>query len=135
MSALARPGVFAAILTGAALALHPATGAARWLPGQTAVLAALLLLAVLAVAARAAGAGERRPAASAMAAGAIVLVGALGIDGLRGHHGALTLAAGQSRGNFDEEGPEGRSALRSARSACPATALRSPSRAAARRSS
>ena len=109
MSAFARPGVFAAVLSGAALALHPATGAARWLPGQPAVLAALLLLAVLALAARAAGARERRLAAVAMATGAAVLVGALGVDGLRGHHGGLTLATGQSRGNFDEEDSRGRS--------------------------
>ncbi len=109
MSAFGRPGVLAAVLAAAALALHPATGAVRWLPGQPAVLAALLLLAVVALAARAAGESERRPAAIAMAAGAVVLVGALGVDGLRGHHGTLTLAAGQSRGNFDEQGPGGRS--------------------------
>jgi hypothetical protein len=109
MSALARPSVFAAVLCGASLALHPATGAARWLPGQPAILAALLLLAVLALAVRAAGAREGRPAAVAMAAGAIVLVGALGIDGLRGHHGVLTLVTGQSLGNFDEEDSRGRS--------------------------
>jgi hypothetical protein len=109
MSALARPGIFAAVLAAAALALHPALGAARWLPGQPAVLAALLLLGVLGIAARAAGAGERRLAAVATAAGAVVLVGALGVDGLRGHHGTLTLAAGQSLGNFDERDSQGRS--------------------------
>ena len=108
MSALTRPGLVAAVLAAAALTLHPALGAARWLPGQPAVLAALVLLAALALAVRVAGSGERRPAAALMAAGAAVLVGALGVDGLRGHHGALTLTAGQSRGNFDEEGPEGR---------------------------
>ena len=109
MIALARSGVFAAVLAAAALALHPALGAAQWLPGQPAVLAALVLLAVLALAARAGGARERRLAAVAMAIGAAVLVGALGVDGLRGHHGALTLAAGQSLGNFDERDPQGRS--------------------------
>ena len=109
MSALARPGVFAAVLAAAALVLHPALGAARWLPGQPAVLAALLLLGVLGLAARAAGAGGRRLGAVATAVGAVVLVGALGVDGLRGHHGALTLAAGQSLGNFDEKDPRGRS--------------------------
>jgi len=108
MSALARPGICAAVLAAAALALHPALGAARWRPGQPAVLAALLLLAVLALAARAAEARGRRLAAVAMATGAAVLVGALGVDGLRGHHGALTLAAGQSRGNFDETDSQGR---------------------------
>jgi hypothetical protein len=108
MSALARPGLFAAVLAAVALALHPAVAATRWLPGQPAVLAALVLLAVLALAARAVGTGKGRPAAAVMAAGAVVLVSALGVDGLRGHGGTLTLAAGQSRGNFDEEGPEGR---------------------------
>ena len=109
MSALARPGVFAAILAAAALALHPATGAARWLPGQPAVLAALLLLAALALVARAAGASERRLGAVVTAAGAVVLVGALGIDGLRGHHGTLSLSAGASLGNFEETDSQGRS--------------------------
>jgi hypothetical protein len=103
MSMLARPGFFAAVLCGAALVLHPATGASRWLPGRPVVLAALLLLVVLALAVRATGAREGRLASVAMAAGAVVLVGALGMDGLRGHHGALILAPGQSRGNFEEE--------------------------------
>jgi hypothetical protein len=107
MSVLARPGVFAAVLCAAALALHPAAGASRLLPGQPAVLAALLLLAVLATAVRAAEASEQRLAATAMAAGAVVLVGALAVDGLRGHHGALTLTPGQSRANFDEEDAAG----------------------------
>jgi hypothetical protein len=109
MSALARPGVFAAVLFAAALALHPAAGASRFLPGQPAVVAALLLLAVLAAAVRAAEARERRLAAVATAAGAVVLVGALAVDGLRGHHGALTLAPGQSLASFDEEDAAGRS--------------------------
>ncbi len=109
MSALARPSVFATVLTAAALALHPSIGAARWREAQPAFLAALALLAVLALAARAAGARERRPAAIAAAAGAAVLVGALGFDGLRGHHGTLTLAPGQSLGNFGEEDGSGRS--------------------------
>ena len=109
MSALARPGILAAVLAAAAFAVHPATGTARWLPGQAAVLAALLLLAALGLVARAGAGGERRLPAGVMAAGALVLVGALAVDGLRGHHGTLTLAPGQSRGNFDEEGPGGRS--------------------------
>jgi hypothetical protein len=107
MSALARPAVLAPILAAAGLALHPALGASRWLPGRTAVLAALLLLAALALVARAA-AGERRTARAVTAAGAILLVAALAVDGVRGRHGTLTLAAGQSRANFDEEGLDGR---------------------------
>jgi hypothetical protein len=109
MSALARPGVLASMLAAAALALHPALRASRWLPERAAVLAALLLLAVLALAARAAAARERRLGRALAAAGAALVVAALGVDGLRGHHGTLRLAAGQAQGNYDEEGPEGRS--------------------------
>lgn len=109
MSALARPGILASILAAAALALHPALGASRWLPERPAVLAALLLLAVLALVARVAAARERRLGKALTAAGAALLVAALGVDGLRGHHGTLRLAAGQAQGNYDEEGPEGRS--------------------------
>jgi hypothetical protein len=109
MSGLVRPGVLAAVLCGAALALHPAIGAARWLPAQPAVLAALLVLAVLATAARASVARERRLAAAATAIGASALLAALAVDGLRGHHGALTLVSGQSVGTFEEADPAGRS--------------------------
>lgn len=107
MTALARPGVFVALLAAAALALHPAS-AAR-LPGQPAFLAAALLLVALALCARAASARDGRVPAALTAAGAITLVAALGADGWRGHHGTLTLVAGQSRGTFNEVGPEGRS--------------------------
>ncbi len=107
MSALARPGVLAAVLAAAALALHPATSAL--VPSRPAVLAAALALAALALAVRAAASRDRRVAAALTAAGALGVVGALGIDGLRGHHGTLALAAGQSRGNFEESGPGGRS--------------------------
>jgi len=105
MSALARPGAVASVLTAAALVLHPALGASRWLPGH--VLAALFLLAALAFVARAAA--GREPGPWLLAGGAVLLVAALGVDGLRGHHGTMTLAAGQSTGNFEEEGPDGRS--------------------------
>lgn len=108
MSALARPGALAAILAAAAVALHPGLGAPRWLPARPAVLAALLLLAALALVARALGARERRAGAALGAAGALLLVGALAVDGLRGHHGSLTLAAGESRANFEEAAPDGR---------------------------
>jgi hypothetical protein len=108
MSALARPGVLASVLTAAALLLHPAVGASRWLPGHEAVLAALLLLAALALVGRAAAAREAPLGPWLLASGAVLLVGALGVDGLRGHHGTLTLAPGQSRGNFEEAGPDGR---------------------------
>ena len=107
MSALLRPGVLAAVLVAAAFALHPATG--PWLPGRQTVLAAALLLTALALAARAASSRDDRVTTALVALGAIGLVGALGWDGLRGHHGTLALASGQSRGTFEETGPEGRS--------------------------
>ena len=107
MSALARPGVLASVLVGAAFAAHPALGASTWLPGHPAVLAALFVLVALAFAARAA-AGERRLGDALVAAGAALLVAAFAGDGLRGHHGTLTLAEGQSLGSFDETAPDGR---------------------------
>ncbi len=107
MSALARPGVLAGVLVAAALALHPATAAL--VPSRPAVLAATLVLAALGLAVRAATRRDRRAAAALTAAGALGVVGALGVDGLRGHRGTLALASGQSRGNFEETGPGGRS--------------------------
>jgi hypothetical protein len=108
MSALARPAVLASVLVGAALALHPALGASRWLPGRPAVLAALFVLAVLAFVARPVLARERRLGGALTAAGVALLVAALAGDGLRGHHGTLTLAEGQSLGSFEETAPDGR---------------------------
>jgi hypothetical protein len=109
MSALARPGVLASVLTAAALLLHPAVGASRWLPGHEAVFAALVLLATLGLVARAAAAREGWLGPWLLASGALLLVAALGADGVLGHRGTLTLAPGQSQGNFEEEGPGGRS--------------------------
>ena len=109
MSTLARPAVLASLVTLLAACLHPALGAARWLPGHGAVVAAVLLLAVLGYVARAASAREGRLAAVLVAAGGVALVAALGADGLRGHHGTLDLAPGQASSTFDEEGPDGRS--------------------------
>ena len=106
MSILARPGVLASVLAAAALLLHPALGASR-LPGHEGLLASLLLLGALGLASRAAS--SRRVDAALAAAGAAVHVGAHAADGVVGHHGTLTLAPGQSQGNFDETAPDGRS--------------------------
>jgi len=108
MSGLARPGVRASILAGCALALHPAIAASRWLPGRPAILAALLVLAALGLLARAISLGGRADAWLS-AAGAAVLLAALGVDGLSGHEGTLSLVPGQTRPHFDEIGPDGRS--------------------------
>ncbi len=109
MSALARPGVVASMLAAAAIAIHPALGPSRLRPAYEGVLAAVLLFAVLALVARALSAREGRAGAALVAAGAAVLVGALGVDGVLGQQGTLTLAAGQSVNNFDEKAPDGRS--------------------------
>jgi hypothetical protein len=107
MSALARPAVLAAVLAAGGLVLHPGLGAAAWLPGRPGVLAALLLVGALAFVARAAAARDTR--AALLAAGALTVVAAVGVDGVLGRHGRLALAPGGSRPHFDETGPDGRS--------------------------
>jgi hypothetical protein len=110
MSALARPAVLAWLLSLAALALHPALHAERWLPGRELVLVAVLLLALVGLLARALAARDgERTAAWLVAAGAALLLADVGLDGLRGRHGTVTLGLGQVVGNFDEAGPDGRS--------------------------
>jgi hypothetical protein len=110
VSALARPGAVASILAAAALVLHPALGGSRFQPAYEGILAAFLFLAVLALATRAVSArGEGGVGAALVAAGAALLVGALAVDGARGVHGQVTLAAGQSVNNFEEAAPGGRS--------------------------
>jgi hypothetical protein len=108
MSALARPGVLAALLVAAAALVHPATRSATWLPGREPVLAALALLIVVGLLARAIAA-PRRWSTVLVATGAAVLVGAVAGDGLRGLRGTLALVPGQSRTHFDEVAPDGRS--------------------------
>jgi hypothetical protein len=105
VSALARPGVLASVLAAAAVALHPSAGAL--LPAREGVVAALLLLAVLGLVSRAAS--TRAAGAVLVAAGSAVLVGSVAVDGVLGHHGTLTVAAGQSQQNFEERTRDGRS--------------------------
>jgi hypothetical protein len=110
MSALARPAVLAWLLSLAALALDPALHAERWLPGRELALVAVLLLALVGLVARAlAPRGGERTAAWLVAAGAALVLAGVGLDGLRGRHGTVTLGLGQVVGNFDEAGPDGRS--------------------------
>ena len=97
MSALARPAVLAWLLSLAALALHPALHAERWLPGRELVLVAVLLLALVGLVARALAArGGARTAAWLVAAGAALVLAGVGLDGLRGRHGTVTLGLGQT---------------------------------------
>jgi hypothetical protein len=127
MTAFARPGVVTAILVCAAAGLHPANRIGDWLsargeaPGRTELLrwllekgpdvalAALLLLVVAALVAQArATTGSRRLGAWLLAAGAVLVVGGVGGDGVLGHRGTLELVPGQTRTHFDEVGVEGR---------------------------
>ncbi len=109
MTALTRPAAVASLLLVAGLLLHPAVRTAAWLPERSAVLAAVLLLTAVALGLRAVTApAPRRLAATALAVGAAFVVGALGVDGLRGHQGTLSLVPGQSRTHFEERDPEGR---------------------------
>lgn len=110
MSTLARPGTLAVILVLAALVLHPALRSEAWLPERRLVLAVVCLLAVVSLIARALEAGPgQRLSAWFVAAGALLVVGAAGWDGVRGQEGTLTLMEGQQRPHFDERGPGGRS--------------------------
>ena len=110
MSGLARPAVLAWLSSLLALALHPALDAQSWLPGRDLVLVALLLLTVVGLVARATAARDgARSSAGLLALGAALILGGLGLDGLRGWHGRLTVALGQTSDNFDETGAHGRS--------------------------
>lgn len=110
MTVLARPGVVASLLVAAAVLLHPAVQTQSWLRERDAVLAAVLLLVAIALVLRAVAApAPRRLATTLLAAGAVLVVGAVGTDGLRGHRGTLSLVPGQSRTHFEEIGPDGRS--------------------------
>ncbi len=110
MSALAQPAVLAWLLSLAALALLPVLRAERWLPGRDLVLIAVVLLALVGLLARALAArGRERAAAWLVAAGAALVLAGVGLDGLRGRQGTVTLGLGQTVGNFDEKGPDGRS--------------------------
>jgi hypothetical protein len=108
MNGLTRPPVVAALLVAAAFALHPAPRTGEWWPQRDAALAALLLLVVLAFVLRATAA-PRHLGPILLAAGALLVVGGVGADGVRGHRGTLSLVPGQARSQFDEIGPEGRS--------------------------
>jgi hypothetical protein len=110
MSALAWPAVLAWLLSLVALSLQPALHAERWLPGRELVLVVLPLLALLGLVARALAArGGGRAGAGLVALGATLALAGLGLDGLLGRHGTVTLVLGHAGGNFDETGPDGRS--------------------------
>ncbi len=110
MTALGRPGVVAVLLVSAAFVLHPAVRSGEWLPERHAAVAALLLLVAVALLARALTAtGPGRRAAWLLAAGAALVVGGVGAEGVWGHRGTLDLLPSQTRTHFDEIGPEGRS--------------------------
>jgi len=85
-----------------AAALHPALPSALHPPlAATSALALLLVVSLFA--------GPPDAAGRLVGVGALAVALALGYDGLRGHRGTMTLAAGEGTQSFEEEGPEGRS--------------------------
>ncbi len=110
MRALAEPAVVVSLCLLDALALHPFLRSESWLPEHGVVLVVLLLLTVSALLARTAATPSPAKAADwLVAGGALLALLGVGLDGVRGRTGAVTLAVGQTTGNFDETGPNGRS--------------------------
>jgi hypothetical protein len=91
---------------GVALAgiVHPSLRASEWLPAAPIVVSALALLLGLGLVVRA----RADPGARLLALGALLLLAALGFDGVLGRRGSLTLIVGQAKNGFEEEGLEGR---------------------------
>lgn len=104
MSALARPPVVVLTLVLASVLIQPFAGD---VPGVVTLRAAALLMTVVVLLARATTASDHR-GAGLVAAGAFLVVAALGADGVRGRQGTLTLVPGQAESQFDEQGPGGR---------------------------
>jgi hypothetical protein len=99
-----RPAVTAAAAGLFALVLHPAARAESWLPSPPLVTALLALLLLTSLLARAA----LHPRERVLAAGALLVVGALGYDGARGVRGTVSLGVGDATSTFLEEGLGGR---------------------------
>jgi hypothetical protein len=101
---LVRPGVVAFLATALAAGIHPRL---RFGPPETTavVVAAVALLLALAYVLRALRGtlGSRF-----LGVGAVALLAGLAVDGARAHRGTLTLAVGQTKNNFEEEGANGR---------------------------
>jgi hypothetical protein len=91
---------------GVALAgiVHPSLRASEWLPAAPVVVSALALLLALGLVVRA----RADPGARLLGLGALLLLAALGYDGVLGRRGSLTLIVGQAKNGFEEEGPGGR---------------------------
>jgi hypothetical protein len=104
VSTFAHPPVVALMLLLAAGLIQPFV---EGIPALAAVRAAALLMTAVVLVARATVAADWR-GAGLVAAGAVLVVAALGGDGLRGRRGTLTLVSGQAESYFDEEGPGGR---------------------------
>ena len=104
MDALGRPGVVASLGVALAGILHPFLRAREWLPAAPAVVAALALLLVLGLVVRA----RSDPGARLLGLGALLVLAAVGYDGVLGQRGSLTLIGGQAKNSFEEEGPEAR---------------------------
>ena len=104
MKLLVRPGVVASLACALAIGLHPRSSFGSL--DQTAVLvAAIALLLALAYALRAVTGGLQ---ARLLGLGAVALLAGLAVDGARAHRGRLSLAVGQTKNTFEEEGAQGR---------------------------
>jgi hypothetical protein len=101
VDALGRPGVVASLGVALAGIVHPSLRAREWLPAAPVVVSALALLLVLGLAVR----GRSDPGTRLLGLGALLLLAAVGYDGVLGRRGSLTLIVGQAKTSFEEEGP------------------------------
>ncbi len=111
MKTFARPGVVALLLSLAAILLHPLSHAGTWLTGHSLLLPTFLLLAAFGLLVRAVRSTRAEPVRHErrlLAAGAILTLLGVGLDGVLGRDGTLRLAIGAVASNFEETDPQGR---------------------------
>jgi len=110
MRLFARPAVAAGALAAAGVLVHPALHAMQWPPyGPLLVVVACLMALVVLFVPLADAVRERQTGPVLLGAGAVLVVGALAFDGVRGHEGSIELVPGQTLGSFEERRPDGRS--------------------------
>ncbi len=105
MSAFGDPAFLAATSLLLALVMHPVARAASWLPAAPVVTTVVVLFVLLSLLVRA----RMGRSEALLAAGALLLVGAVGWDGAKGRRGTIRLVPGQGTSSFAEESLGGRS--------------------------